>query len=159
MSTLNKGEINKWIRIIWVSCYQLWRNVQKFCWCIQVFYCLGLVSSLFRIATHLLKSAFIIPSFQILFEDIHSSTFGSNMKFFRVLLDRLSDTQQSINFVSSSTNCLLALFEREGVRNFSSRKICSRSLVSILLGWRFANFNCVILGSSSYYVVRLWNFI
>ena len=135
MSTLNKGEINKWIRIIWVSCYQLWWNVQKFCWCIQVFYCLGLVSSLFRIATHLLKSAFTIPSFQILFEDIHSSTFRSNMKFFRAaLLDRLSNTQQSINFVSSFTNCLLALFEREGVRNFSSRKL-NYVLASFLYCW------------------------
>ena len=56
--------------------------------------------------------------FEALFEEFCSSKFGSNIKLFKaVVLDGLLETQQSINFVSSSANCLM-----EGRRDFSSQK-------------------------------------
>ena len=100
-----------------------------------------LVFTLFCIAMHSLNSAFTFPFFQsssildkcfwlmvfeVLFEDVYSSKFGSNIKLFKaVVLDGLLDIQHSINFVISSTNCLSALFD--GMRKifFFQKTICS----------------------------------
>ena len=93
-----------------------------------------LVSSFFCIAIHFLKSAFTFPSlqsssllerctllmvFEALFEEFCSSRFGSNSKIIKaVILDGLSDNQQLISFVSSSTNSLPALFDGRKKRIF-----------------------------------------
>ena len=100
-----------------------------------------LVFSLFCIAMHSLNSAFTFPFFQsssildkcfwlmvfeALFEDVCSSKFGSNIKLFKaVVLDGLLDIQHSISFVSSSTNCLSALFDGMRKMFFFQKTICS----------------------------------
>ena len=100
-----------------------------------------LVSSLSCVAIYSLKSAFTFPQFQIsslidkcsllmvfeaLFKCFCSSKFGGNIKLFKaVVLNGLSDTQQSINLVSSSTNSLPAQFGRRRKMFFFQKTICS----------------------------------
>ena len=97
-----------------------------------------LVSSLFCITIDSLKSAFpsvqssslldkclLLMVFEVLLKDFCSSKFGRNIKLFKaVVLDGLSDIQQSINFVSSCTN-LPALFDGRQKRFFFQKIICS----------------------------------
>ena len=63
--------------------------------------------------------------FETLFEDFCSSKFGSNIKVFKAVEpDGLSDSQQSINFVSSSTNGLAGRFDGKRKRFFFQKTIC-----------------------------------
>ena len=73
-------------------------------------------------SSNLLDKCSLLMACEALFEDFCSSKFRSNIQLFKaVVLDGLSDTQQSINFVSSSTALLPSLFEGRWKR-FSSRK-------------------------------------
>ena len=60
--------------------------------------------------------------FEALFEDFYSSKFRSKTKILKAVeRNGLLDTQQSVSFVSSSTNCLPALFDGR-LKRFISRK-------------------------------------